>query len=233
MTHGDAKSPSCLSYKSFSQPWCRGLSAPSGPAIHPLLQVLYRHRWQTAVCEASTFPFAAETLRWDSFFTKSIKDANPNKNICFTFPITNTFLQTRKSAVKSVSKFHLFFRFQSEAQLAKFGINQSGIYKSPITRFNPTPKSTIFRYNHQSTNTRYKHQSSITRCIQSIMTKIIIWWITTSLHSILIFDIKVVFPPGQWTPCLESERFWQKWHCVLLKNESLLLIIAHYTWYWP
>ena len=161
----DAKSPSCLSYKPgtwvnlFSQPWCRGLSAPSGPAIHPLLQVLYRHRWQTAVCEASTFPFAAETLHWGSFFTKSIKDANPNKNICFTFPITNTFLQTRKSAVKSVSKFHLFFRFQSEAQLAKFGINQSGIYKSPITRFNPTPKSTIFRYNHQSTNTRYKHQS--------------------------------------------------------------------------
>ena len=89
VTHGGAKSPSCLSYKPgtwvnlFSQPWCRGLSAPSGPAIHPLLQVLYRHRWQTAVCEASTFPFAAETLRWDSFFTKSIKDANPNKNMFY------------------------------------------------------------------------------------------------------------------------------------------------------
>ena len=85
-------------------------------------------------------------------FSRNLLKMQIPTRICFTFPITNTFLQTRKSAVKSVSKFHLFFRFQSEAQLAKFGINQSGIYKSPITRFNPTPQSTIFRFNHQSTS---------------------------------------------------------------------------------
>ena len=162
-------------------------------------------------------------------FSQNLSKMQIPTRICFTFPITNTFLQTRKSAVKSVSKFHLFFRFQSEAQLAKFGINQSGIYKSPITRFNPTPQSTIFRYNHQSTNTRYKHQSP--GAYNQSWRKSSFDGSPLHLHSILIFDIKVVFPPGQWTPCLESERFWQKWHCVLLKKKkvSFCLVIAHYT----
>ena len=152
VTHGGAKSPSCLSYKPGKNLF-HSLGAGALVLLLGLLSILF---YKCYIVIDDRRQYARQVLFHLQLklcvgihFSRNLLKMQIPTRICFTFPITNTFLQTRKSAVKSVSKFHLFFRFQSEAQLAKFGINQSGIYKSPITRFNPTPQSTIFMYNHQ------------------------------------------------------------------------------------